>query len=132
MITPEDLNREFSLRQEELFFRPVANLVKNSEKIYSTEALPPHFGEARTFARQLWTCCDNEEMKGLALAYREGAAQASFLLSLHVTKLVAEGREGSLNIQESPGKPFAAVASFLLERLDEIEETSPGKTIPLQ
>jgi len=64
------------------FFRPLKTLQETIGKHYQISEPPQRLWEAREFAVSLWECNDNEEMRGLARAKPEGAAQLSYLLSL--------------------------------------------------
>lgn len=113
------------------FFEPLARLRSVVGPVYKDTPPPARFWQARDFARQLWTCCDDADLTNLVQASAEGAAEFSFLVSiLSYEKLVRQpkGHPGSDSI---PHKPFAILACVALGWLDDIEALTPGKTMPV-
>ena len=111
------------------FFGPFSCLKAKVGPVYQLTVPPEQFGLGREFARQLWTCCDEEDLHHLVQDDSEGAAQFVFLASIRTfERLVpcARLRPGSPSI---PHKPFAVLASTVLEWMDEIEVRNPGKTM---
>jgi hypothetical protein len=112
------------------FFQPLKSLQETVGKRYQISAPPQRFWEARDFAISLWECHDDEEMRRLASAYPEGAAQVCYLLSIFALERQLPRPVRNEGIEPIDRKPFAALASRALEWLDEVEAKAPGKTEP--
>jgi hypothetical protein len=127
MITPEDLNRPLDEWKVTHLFRPLSNLADISEKTYSPSNPPPDYREARFFAEQLWTCCDDDDMRRLVRDCGDGAARFVYFVGLHVTAEVLEDLGRSVELHISSDKPFSALASYALELFDKLAKENPRK-----
>lgn len=112
------------------FFEPLARMRSVVGPVYQDTPPPAKFWQARDFARQLWTCCDDADLKSLVQASADGAAEFAFLVSiLGYEKLVGHPK-GHPDNEAIPHKPFAILACVTLGWLDEVEALTPGKTTP--
>lgn len=110
------------------FFKPSQTLQEAVGVKYQVSAPPPRYREARSFAISLWECNNEDDLRVLALASEEGAAQLSYLLAVLVLERQLERPAMGEGIDPTVEKPFAALASRSLEWLDEVEAKAPGKT----
>ena len=129
MISPEEWSKELDPQLCASFYSPLLRLQESVGRVYCVEAPPPRYWEARSFARALWTCCDDDDMRQLVGDCEEGAAQFAYFAALHVAQAVLQG-QCNPRVESSADKPYSALATFVLELLDGVEAGSPGRTKP--
>ena len=110
------------------FFEPFTRFKTVVGPIYQFSPPPKKYGEARVFARQLWTCCDDEDMRTLVCNQREGAAQFKFLVSVFAVERLLKSHKPPPGSRPVSHKPFFVLASVALDWMDEVENQTPGKT----
>ncbi len=137
-MTPEELlriisdERDLDPASETDFYFPLLTFGQAVEHPYSLAEPPPEYSQARSHAARLWECNDDQDMRDLAAADPEGAAQLFHACVLLVFERFHVSPDIGGEIEPTPDKPYSALAYRALRWLDELEKRAPGRTRRIQ